>query len=659
MNKFFGLLSAALISSALVVPASAQSVLSSPAYHDVILDGVGSVVAALQAGSSAAPVSAAARTPTVNDDALENYSAVGSANLFVSAGGSGYATGDTVTLSAPTAAGGVQATASLVITGGVITGTVLTNPGSGYSSAVNNGIVVTIHTSTGTGATILAGVDQLPSLWNTGKNWYQAASVIPGEARWSILPNKQALPCDINSCFAAYGTRLLTNTYTAGSALDVINPVGGATVTLSFDADGVVDVRQVQALCGATGCRVVKVYDQGTCGTSCDATQPTAAGQPIIQALALDGNAPAIVFDDGLMNAAADGHKSSLILPSAVTFTANASGGLVVGRVNNALNTAGTSLFVSFTGTTPLDWGYLTGGGMGLQFGGAYASNIGPLMTAEVGGWATASQYNYSFYGDSASLASGKGAVTETGGTIGGTTDFYADFSAIMIWNTTQTIAAMNQYYIAAAQLFDLAPQGKSVIVGDGDSITFGQAATAGVNYTRQLEPLLSQPAIVVNSGSPGQTLNAGLTQFYVGKYYSNKDPVVIDNLWYGTNDLNNNPTTTTAASLFAQEMTYCAQVHALGPNAKIVGITMMPRNTNTTAEETVRLAFNALMVANAGSCTFDAIADVGDDPTLGNQALQAAFTLTTGVHPYTPGYAYVAQIVAAADNTLLASGKQ
>ena len=73
--------------------------------------------------------------------------------ITVTNGGSGY-TSATVTISAPEAAGGIQATATATVSGGVVTGITITNPGSGYTAAT-----VTI-TGEGTLATATATVTQ-------------------------------------------------------------------------------------------------------------------------------------------------------------------------------------------------------------------------------------------------------------------------------------------------------------------------------------------------------------------------------------------------------------------------------------------------------------------------------------------------------------------
>jgi len=66
--------------------------------------------------------------------------------------GDSYVTAPEVTIGAPNIAGGVQATATAVLTGGSVTGITITNPGSGYTSAPS----VTIATGPGTDATATA-----------------------------------------------------------------------------------------------------------------------------------------------------------------------------------------------------------------------------------------------------------------------------------------------------------------------------------------------------------------------------------------------------------------------------------------------------------------------------------------------------------------------
>ena len=56
-------------------------------------------------------------------------------SIAVTAGGTGYATAPTVTISAPNVAGGRQATATAILSSGVVTSITITDEGSGYTSA--------------------------------------------------------------------------------------------------------------------------------------------------------------------------------------------------------------------------------------------------------------------------------------------------------------------------------------------------------------------------------------------------------------------------------------------------------------------------------------------------------------------------------------------
>lgn len=67
-------------------------------------------------------------------------------------GGDSYVTAPAVTIAAPNVTGGIQATATAVLTGGSVSSITITNPGTGYTSAPT----VTIATGPGTDATVTA-----------------------------------------------------------------------------------------------------------------------------------------------------------------------------------------------------------------------------------------------------------------------------------------------------------------------------------------------------------------------------------------------------------------------------------------------------------------------------------------------------------------------
>ena len=95
--------------------------------------------------------------------------------ITITAAGSGYtstAAVPTVTFSAPDIAGGVQATGTVVLSGGAITAIAVSNGGSGYASAPTVTITAAAGDS-GTGATATATVDS-----NSGSGTYQQVTGI-------------------------------------------------------------------------------------------------------------------------------------------------------------------------------------------------------------------------------------------------------------------------------------------------------------------------------------------------------------------------------------------------------------------------------------------------------------------------------------------------
>lgn len=111
-------------------------------------------------------------TPTVSisppDDTINGTQATATATLSfalsgisISNGGSGY-TAPTLTISAPTGINGVQATGTLTVSGGIITGVTITNFGFGYLTTPT----YTITDSTGTGAVLAISLNTQGALNN-------------------------------------------------------------------------------------------------------------------------------------------------------------------------------------------------------------------------------------------------------------------------------------------------------------------------------------------------------------------------------------------------------------------------------------------------------------------------------------------------------------
>jgi len=96
---------------------------------------------------------------TVRVDTAGNRNAVvtktGTVTSFtITEGGDSYVTAPAVTIGAPNVTGGIQATATAVLTSGVVTSITITNPGTGYTSAPS----VTIAVGPGTDATATSAI---------------------------------------------------------------------------------------------------------------------------------------------------------------------------------------------------------------------------------------------------------------------------------------------------------------------------------------------------------------------------------------------------------------------------------------------------------------------------------------------------------------------
>jgi predicted outer membrane repeat protein len=79
---------------------------------------------------------------------------IGSVNI--TAGGSGFTGASGITFSAPTLAGGIQATGTLVLSGGSVAGVVITNPGTGYTTSAPPTITFTGPGTAAAGNVVLA-----------------------------------------------------------------------------------------------------------------------------------------------------------------------------------------------------------------------------------------------------------------------------------------------------------------------------------------------------------------------------------------------------------------------------------------------------------------------------------------------------------------------
>jgi hypothetical protein len=132
-------------------------------YVDVVTETKGTIAAPGFFSTSGINVSQWKNTQALILDEVKGYFtwdgtslvSVGSVGaIFITAGGSGYTSAPTITISAPNDANGVQATATCSITANVVTSISLTEAGSGYTVAPT----ISFSGGGGSGATAIAGI---------------------------------------------------------------------------------------------------------------------------------------------------------------------------------------------------------------------------------------------------------------------------------------------------------------------------------------------------------------------------------------------------------------------------------------------------------------------------------------------------------------------
>ena len=84
-------------------------------------------------------------------------------SIVVDSSGAGYTSAPTVTIDAPTDAGGVQATATATVSGGLLTAITVTNAGSGYATVPNATLTGGGATSEGSATVLLSNTIPVPS----------------------------------------------------------------------------------------------------------------------------------------------------------------------------------------------------------------------------------------------------------------------------------------------------------------------------------------------------------------------------------------------------------------------------------------------------------------------------------------------------------------
>lgn len=191
------------------------------------------------------------------------------------------------------------------------------------------------------------------------------------------------------------------------------------------------------------------------------------------------------------------------------------------------------------------------------------------------------------------------------------------------------------------------------LVLFDGDSLTYGLESTGGQTYPAQCMALLPAAIDSTNFGIPSQLLATMLANApsKIDPYFDLRRPKQVVVIWGGTNDLSIG---TAEATVYSNTVAYCQARQAAG--FKVVVLTTLPRTGNTVGNfETLRQSLNTSIRSNWATFA-DALADVGNDPTIGQAGDTANLTYyyTDGIHLINAGYAIVAAAVASALTGLL-----
>lgn len=224
-------------------------------------------------------------------------------SITLTNGGSGFTSTPTVTLSAPQISGGVQATATVTMTGGSVSSISITNGGSGYTSAPT----ITLSGGNGTGATATATLSAVG---------LQSISVTNGGAGYTVAPTitftggggsgAQATASISGGAITSIAVTNAGSGYTSAPTV-VITPDSGDTITSAATATATLQTRSVASISvGSSGSGYlsapsITINGGGGTGATATATISTYAVASITIANAGSGysSAPTVTFTGG------------------------------------------------------------------------------------------------------------------------------------------------------------------------------------------------------------------------------------------------------------------------------------------------------------------------------------------------------------------------
>lgn len=246
-------------------------------------------------------------------------------------------------------------------------------------------------------------------------------------------------------------------------------------------------------------------------------------------------------------------------------------------------------------------------------------------------------------------------ATTTQGGFIGPAALFttanvggHIEFNAVLIYDRTLSGSEIAGGKAALYGVGHIDPNLPRQVVMVGDSITMGNTIFGARPFGLLFEDRYVTPATTWLLGQNGlriSTIAADTNQLKPTTMYRSGLAKNVLHVFAGTNDIAQNDTASTA---YGNLSSYITAAKAAGFMVAVG--TMLPRGTLTSPQETERLAYNSLIIANSAGA--DAVIDYASIPALANPANATMYTDT--VHPTAAGHVELAAIAGPVINSLL-----
>ena len=388
----------------------------------------------------------------------------------------------------------------------------------------------------------------------------------------------------------------------SGAHSIMVNPDTLVETDIGFDSNGDIDSAAIATAQGGSDYMVVKqLYDQSGNGNHAPAYSADNASRPIVDASQKVNGKQGILCWAGLGN-------TGFTLPAGVTGNRNNVTVMSVNSIHAAAPTSathwalgafsGSSLWQQLAadkdGYTYLDSAFKASGINGL-------SQLAQVVTTRTNG----SNLVVRVDGEQTSLeATSSGAFT--GGYIARADlsgyYFTGDLFALGVWadgTLSDGVIAAAEAELQTALSAGLTRDAQILFIGD--SLQYGQGSTQGLNMQKQLEPLLSSPAYIMNMGIPGRTFateDTKKTVNCVDRFISGLSTNIC-HIQPGTNDINAATTADTLYNTYA--VPYVTTANGAGYTSILS--TLIARTAFTSSSESITgiTQANPAVVTSAG----------------------------------------------------------